>query len=90
MNKIRDPIAEWTGAITTRLIGFGAVIIMTCFVLCLVAPLWEPYIKWELKQAYVLNSNYEKLAETDMKRIRPILWSIAIVGWILVLGISLC
>jgi hypothetical protein len=78
----RDPISEWQSAIKKRIENAIGTLMLLAFVCLLVAPLFGPIIKHMKRKQYVMYSDYEERAESDMKGIRPILWTIAIVGWI--------
>ncbi len=81
MNE-RDPITEWEHAIGRRLVNWSFVVILIAFICCLIAPLFSPMIKHTRRHYHIMSSNYEELAENDMKSIRPILWIIALIAWI--------
>lgn len=80
-----DPISAWSGAIGSRLKMLGWLMVLLAFVLCLVAPAFGPAIKQIKRNQYVLYSDYEARAEADMKVIRPILWVVAFISWMLFL-----
>lgn len=82
MNE-RDPISEWEDAIGRRIGAASVVLLLLAFVCCLIAPVFGPFIKYAKLHEYVLFSDYERRAEEDMKVIRPLLWIVAIVSWII-------
>jgi len=84
MNE-RDPISEWENAIESRLGACVVITILFAFVCCLFAPIFGPIIKSMKRRQYVLYEDYEQRAETDMKGIRPLLWIVAIIGWIVLI-----
>ena len=82
---MNDCITSVEDAVKDRLLGLGIILIMLMLVLCLVSPILDPIFKHHRRRAHIMNENYEELADRDMMVIRPILWGIAIVGWILVI-----
>jgi hypothetical protein len=77
-----DPINAWSNAIIDRAKTLGWLLLLLAFVMCLIAPIFGPFIKHMKRRQYVMYSDYEDRAEADMKSIRLLLWIIAIIGWI--------
>ncbi len=90
MNELRDPITEWSEAIKSRLMGVSVILLLLAFVFCLIAPALEPVFRLYFRKKYILNYNYKELAEKNVRHIRPFLWIIAVIGWILVIIANLC
>ena len=89
MTDLKDPITEWEGAIKNRVISIVAILCMLACSMCLIAPVFGPLIKKYKRQQYAIYENYEELAENDMKSIRIYLWAIAIIGWIIFIGLKI-
>jgi hypothetical protein len=85
MNE-KNPITNVSDSIKSAAGAAVVIAILLAFVMCLVAPIFEPYIKQCKRRYYVLYDDCEKRAEQDMKSIRVMLWAIAVIGWI-VLGL---
>jgi hypothetical protein len=84
MNE-RDPISDWENAIVKRVGTATVVLILLAFMCCLAAPLFGPSIKHMKRKEYAIFENYEEMAEADMKSIRPLLWIVAVIGWIIMI-----
>lgn len=82
--NMRDPITEWENAIISRIETMAVVILLLSLVCFLVAPVFSPWIKQYKRKQYILFPDYEAKTEKEMKKIRYILWSMAIIGWIFV------
>lgn len=88
MKEFSDPITNLEMAVIKRLNGVVVTLFLTAFVICLIAPVLGPLIKRIKRQQYVMHTNYEELAENDMKRIRIVLWAIAAGGWTILFGVN--
>lgn len=89
MIENRDPITEWENAIKTRVQSAVMTLILMAFVCCLVAPVFGPSIKQAKRRTYMMETNYEELAERDMKGIRVLLWIISIISWMILIACNL-
>jgi len=81
MNEKRDPISEWQSAIASRIGSAVVVLFLLAFVLSLVAPIFGPIIKNELRKSYVMSPNYEEMATRTMRGVWVFLWIWAIICW---------
>lgn len=89
MNNQRDPIKEWTDAISSRIGAMTMTLFLFAFVCALVAPIFAPAIRRSLLMDYVMEENYVELADRDMVGIRRFLWVIAILAWVLLIASNL-
>lgn len=82
MNEEQDPITEFTDAIKSRLWSVIGTLALFAFVMGLIAPVFGTCIKNALLKAYVMDPNYESIANEKMKTIYPILWIWAVICWV--------
>lgn len=81
---MRDPITEWQTAIAKRIESAVLFLFILAFFCCLFAPLFGPSIKAAKRRQYVMYEDYEARTNAYMRVVYPILWIIAILGWITV------
>lgn len=83
MIEERNPIKEWGNAIKHEAGGLTMAVILLAFICALIAPIFGPIIKQLKRRDYVMYRNYEQRAERDMKSIRPLLWIVALIAWVI-------